>query len=305
MMSGNSRTTELSLDGRPPAADAGNRLDVRVNVVTPGYLEALAIPLLAGRAFTAADTPSSPRVAIVSRALANRLWPGADPIGRTLTDGRDNAATVVGMVPDAVYGDVLERDAPPFFYVPLAQSYESGVTLHVRPAAGDPLGLLPAVRRVVREADARLVVNGPLRLREIFNRSIAQERMMAILVGLFSAIALLLAAIGVYGVMSHLASERTAEIGIRLALGARPFTILSLVAADGIRLLAIGGALGLAAAIAGRRYVESQLFGVTPADPLTLVTACALLAAIGLVACLIPARRAMRVDPIVALRVRG
>lgn len=299
VLSGGARTIPISTDGRPVARDYSNAFAVRVNIISDGYLDALGIPLLRGRDFTPADDAKAPRVAIVSRALAVKLWPNEDPIGKSFGD---TPATVVGMVPDTVYRNALEREPPPFFYLPLAQNYESGVTLHVRAAQGDPLALLPAVRAAVREVDTRIVVARPQRLRSLFDQSIASQRMMATLVGLFGGIALLLAAVGLYGVMAHLAGQRRTEIGIRLALGAKPTSILSLILGEGLSLVAIGAAIGLAAAMVATRWLESQLFGVRATDPLTFVAVCLLLTTVAMIACLIPAHRAMRVDPARALR---
>jgi ABC-type antimicrobial peptide transport system permease subunit len=154
----------------------------------------------------------------------------------------------------------------------------------------------------VREVDPRVALARPQRLRSVFEDSIASQRMMATLVGLFGGVALALASIGLYGVMAHVAGQRRTEIGIRLALGAKPASILSLILGEGLRLVAIGAAIGLAVALAATRYVESQLFGVSPTDPLTFATVCLLLTTVAVLACLIPARRAMRVDPATALR---
>jgi len=301
VLSGGARTVSVSVDGRPVAPDGSNGLDVRVNVISDGYLDALGIPVLRGRNFTAADGPTSIRVAIVSRSLAARLWPNDDPIGKQLMTG-NTPATVVGLVPDTVYRNALEREPPPFYYLPLAQNYESGVALHVRAAQGDPLALLPGVRAAVRAVDPAIVVARPQKLRSLFDQSIASQRMMATLVGLFGGIALMLAAVGLYGVMAQLAGQRRTEIGIRLALGARPGSILAMILGEGLRLVALGAALGLCAAFAVSRWIESQLFGVRSTDPLTFAAVCVLLVATAVIACLIPARRAMRVDPAVALR---
>jgi putative ABC transport system permease protein len=301
VLSGGARTVSVSLDGRPVQPDSSNDLDVRVNVVSEGYLDALAIPVLRGRDFSAADGPSALRVSIVSRSLAARLWPNEDPIGKQLIS-HNVATTVVGLVPDTVYRNALEREPPPFYYVPLAQNYESGVALHVRAAQGDPLALLPGVRAAVRTVDPAIVVARPQKLRNLFDQSIASQRMMATLVGLFGGVALMLAAVGLYGVMAQLAGQRRTEIGIRLALGARPRSILSMILGEGLRLVALGAALGFCAAFAVSRWIESQLFGVRSTDPLTFAAVCVLLTATAALACLIPARRAMRVDPAVALR---
>ena len=299
VLSGGARTTSVSLDGQPVAPDGSNAIDVRVNVVSDSYLRTMGIPVIQGRDFTPADGPGAPRVAIVSRSLAGKMWPNADPIGKSFGS---TPTTVVGVVPDTVYRTVIEREPPPFFYLPLEQNYESGVTLHVRAAHGGPLTLLPSVRAAVRAVDPGIVVARPQRLRSVFEQSIASQRMMATLVGLFGGIALLLAAVGLYGVMAHVAGQRRSEIGIRLALGANPRSILRLVLGEGMRLLFIGAAIGLAGAIVSTRWLSSQLFGVQPTDPLTFAAVCVLLTGVAALACLIPARRAMRVDPAVALR---
>jgi ABC-type antimicrobial peptide transport system permease subunit len=236
----------------------------------------------------------------VSDSLVRRLWPDQDPIEKTFGGG-DNPLHVIGVVPDTVYRSTLERDAPPFFYTLLAQNYESGVALHVR-AAGDPMSLVPSIREAVRQVDNQLVVGRPQLLRDVLDQSLSRERMMGTLVGLFGAVALILAVVGLYGVMAHLAAQRTTEIGIRLAMGAPPASILRLLLGQGLRLVAIGSLLGLAGAFAGTRYLESQLFGVKATDALTFAGVCVVLAIAGLSACAVPARRAMRLDPVIALR---
>jgi putative ABC transport system permease protein len=300
VLNGSARMGTISLDGRPVARDGSNGLTVRINVTSDRYLETMGIPVLAGRAFQPSDDMRAPRAAIVSRALATRLWPGQDPLGRTL-DAGPAALRVVGVVPDAVYASAIERDPPPFFYVPLAQNYESGLTLVVR-TAGDPLALLPSVRQALRDIDSQLVLARPRTLADEFARSIGDQRLMATLVGLFGGLALLLAAVGLYGVMAHTAGQRRTEIGIRLALGARPATILRMIIGEGLRLVAIGGTIGIAGALVASRAVEHQLFGVRPLDPTTYVVVAVVLTVVAAAACAIPARRAMRVDPVVALR---
>jgi putative ABC transport system permease protein len=175
------------------------------------------------------------------------------------------------------------------------------VTLHIR-TAGDSRALIAALRRALAEVDPQLVLGRPRLLREEFDRSLGDQRMMATMVGCFAVLAIVLAAIGLYGVMAHLAGQRTAEIGLRLALGAEPVTIFRLMLSDGLRLVAVGCVLGLAGAIAAARYVENQLFGIAPRDPMTFAGVCVMLFVVATAACLIPARRAMRVDPALALR---
>jgi predicted permease len=299
VLSGSARTLPVSVDGQPVRQDRSNVIPARANVVSQGYLQAMGIPVIRGRVFQASDVQTSTPVAIVSRSLADRLWPNADPIGQSVVSM--SRLEVVGVVPDTVYLSVTERDPRPIFYVPLAQNYESGVTLHVR-TAGDPLAILPAVRQIVRDADPRLALTRPRRLVDEFDRSMTSARTMATFVGLLSGIALLLAAVGLYGVIAYATRQRTAEVGLRLALGATPSSIVTMIVLRGARLMAVGGVLGFAGAFAGMRYVRNQLFGVEPTDPITWLAVFVLLLVIGLFACAIPARRAMRIDPAAALR---
>ena len=300
VLGGGARTISVSTDGRPVANDNSNGMDVRANVISDRYLDAMGIRLASGRNFLPSDAKGAPRVSIISTSLAAKLFPGVDPLGRTVMVGND-PLQVIGIAPDTVYRSAIEQNAPPFLYVPLAQNYESGITLHVR-VAGDPKAQIAPLRRVLHDLDPQLVLGRPRVLREDFERSIGDQRMMATLVGLFGAVALLLAAIGLYGVMAHLAGQRTTEIGIRLALGARPSSILRLMLSDGLRLVAFGSVLGFIGAFAGARYVQNQLFGVQPTDPVTFAAVCVTLLVVATAACLIPARRAMRIDPALALR---
>jgi predicted permease len=300
VLGGGARSTTVSTDGRPLDVDNRNALGVRANVVSHRYFETMNIPILQGRAFETSDDLQTPRVAIVSHSLAARLWPGDDPLGQTLQDGSD-PLQVIGVVPDAVYTTTIERERPPTYYLLLAQNYESAVALHVR-TAGPPMPLVPAIREAVRQVDDQLAVEPPRLLRDVLDRTLGRQRMMATLVALFGGLAVTLTGIGLYGVMAFTANQRRPEIGIRLAVGARPVSILTLLLGQGMRLLAIGVALGLTAALVGTRYVEAHLFGVTATDPLTLAGGCAVLALAGLSASAIPAVRAMRVDPVLALR---
>jgi len=300
MLSGSERRTGVSTDGQPLARGGSNGLGVRANVVSHGYLDALGIPVLRGRDFGPEDHAGSTRVAIVSRSLANRLWANADPIGQPLIS-EGPPYVVIGIVPDVVYANPMETEPPPFFYSLLAQNYEGAVTLYVRTAA-DPAEVFPVIRRAVREIDPLLVLTPPVSMREVLDRLLGDQRMMARLVSLFGVVAVALAAIGLYGVLAHLVAQRRAEIGLRVALGARPESIVALVLRQGLRLVLLGLPLGLAGALAASRYVRSQLFGVEPTDPLTYATVTALFLVITAVACLIPARRAVRVDPAIALR---
>jgi predicted permease len=300
VLSGGARSTAVSTDGRPLARDNSNSLGVRANVVSHRYFETMNIPILRGRAFNASDGPNTPRVAIVTKSLADRIWPRDDPIGKTFYD-ESNQKVIIGVVADTVYTTTLERERRPTYYLLLAQNYESGIALHVH-AARNAMSLVPAIREAVRQVDSQLAVERPQLLRDVLDRTLSAQRMMATLIGLFGVLALILAVLGLYGVMAHAASQRTPEIGIRLAMGAQPASIVTLLLGQGLRLLGIGVAIGLTGALLGTRYIEAQLFGVTATDPLTFVTGCVVLAIAGLIASVIPALRAMHVDPVIALR---
>jgi putative ABC transport system permease protein len=299
VLSGSARTMAVSVDGRPLQQDRSNVIPARANVVSDRYLEAMGIPLLMGRHFQPTDLPASQRVVIVSRSLANRLWPNVDPIGKTLVSA--SPLVVVGVVPDTVYRRTTDRQVLPVFYLPLSQNYEAAVTLHVR-TTGDPLAILPAVRKIVTDIDPRIALVRPRLLEDEFSRSLTEERTMVQFVGGLSGIALLLAAVGLYGVMAYATRQRTPEIGVRLALGASPASILSMIVLRGLRLVAIGATFGLVAAFVAVRFVRGLLFGVEPTDPVTWTAVVLTLMLVGLLACVVPARRAMRIDPVRALR---
>jgi putative ABC transport system permease protein len=301
VLSGGARSTAVSTDGRPIERDNSNALGVRANVVSHRYFETMKIPILHGRPFDTSDGVRTPRVTIVTKSLADRLWPNEDPIGKMLRDEDARLQLIVGVVPDTVYTSTLEPERPPTYYLLLAQNYESGVALHVR-AARNAMSLVPAIRDAVRQVDSQLAVERPQLLRDVLDRTLGRQRMMATLVGLFGAVALILAVLGLYGVMAQVATQRTPEIGIRLAIGAQPASIVTLLLGQGLRLLGIGLAIGLTGALVGTRYLEAQLFGVTATDPLTFVSGCVALAIAGLTASVIPALHAMRVDPVSVLR---
>ena len=299
VLSGVNRSVVVSTDGQPISET--NRLIARVNVVSDGYFETLGIPRLRGRDFAAVDTPTAPRVAVVTRALADRLWPQADPIGRTLMTGT-GPLEVVGVVADNVYVSVTEADPPPFFYLPLSQNYEALFTLHVRTSAADAMPALAGIRTAIREIDPRVVVTRPRTLENEFRRSIDDRRLVAVMVGLFGGLALLLTAMGLYGLMAFAVGQRTREIGVRMAFGASRSSVVAMVLRQGVWLVVVGTTVGVALAIALSRFIRSQLFGVAPTDPFAFAAAIAILLVVAAVGCLIPARRAARVDPLVALR---
>jgi predicted permease len=299
VLSGSSRTVGVSIDGQPIKDDRSNAIPVRTNVVSRGYLDTMGIRIVQGRQFDVTDVGSS-HVAIISHALGERLWPGVDPIGRVLV-GQEGPLQVIGVVPDTVYLRSTELEPRPFFYTPLSQNFENAVSLHIR-TSGDPLALLSPIRQVMRTLDPKLALTRPRRLVDEFDRSVETERVLARLTGILGGIALLLAAVGLYGVMAYIVKQRTREVGLRLAIGATPAAIMQLIVGRGARLIAVGFGLGLVGAAASVRLVRTQLFGVEPSDPLTWVGVGTLLLVVGLVACGIPARRAMKVAPATVLR---
>ena len=299
VLSGVNRTVAVSTDGEP--ITASNRMIARVNVVSDGYFESLGIPRVRGRSFAAVDTPAAPRVAMVTRSLAERLWPGSDPVGRMLTTS-GGPLEVVGVVADNVYVSVTELQPPPFFYIPLSQNYEALFTLHVRTSAADVMPVLAGIRAAVRDIDPRIVVTRARTLEDEFRRSIDDRRLVAAMVGLSGGLALLLTAMGLYGLMAFVVRQRTREIGVRMAFGASRATVVAMVARQGVRLVVVGASVGFVFAIALSRLIRSQLFGVAPTDPLAFVAAIVVLLLVATAGCVIPARRAARVDPLVALR---
>jgi predicted permease len=268
-------------------------------IVTPGYFRALGIPVLSGRAFTDRDGADSPPALVVNRALARQVWPGEEAVGKTLLLG-DAAIEVVGVVGD-VRSDGLAADPGGAVYVPAALAPRSTVKLFVR-TAGDPLALAAAAREAIWQVDRDQPISEIATLRELVARDLARPRFLTLLLGLFGALALGLAAVGLYGVIAYAVGRRTHEIGIRMALGAAPHRVLVGVLGRALALTGAGLALGLLGALATTRLLSGLLFGVAPTDPATLVAVALVLSATALAASLQPARRATRVDPLAALR---
>jgi predicted permease len=287
---------------RPPAAgDPGLKTDI--NSVSPGYFETLGMRLVQGRGFTSADRAGTPGVAVINEAIAERLWPGGSPIGKRFRLGPkgDEVLEVVGVVRTARYRSLVEAPRP-FFYRPFTQAYQSSMTLHVRTGAGDPYAVLPAVRRALDELDRDLPLSRVQTLEQRLGRSVGTQRTAATLVGLYGVLALLLAAVGLYGSMAYSVDRRTREMGVRMALGARATQVRRHVLGQALRVTVGGVVVGLAATVPATRLLRSQLFGVQPADPVTLAGVIIVLAAATLAAAYVPARRATRVDPVTALR---
>jgi predicted permease len=279
-----------------------DRILVQVNSVSPGYLDALDIPLTRGRDFTDTDTAGAPGVVIVNETMAARFWPGEDAVGKRFRFfGDEQFTTIIGVARDAKYNAVTEA-ATPFIYQPLRQNYSPAAVLHVR-AAGNAAGLAAAVRREVQQLDPTLSVFDVRTLADQVANSLGPLRVNVILLSIFGGLALVLASIGLYGVASYSVTQRTREIGVRMALGARSSSVLRLVLGRGLLLVAIGLGLGLTIAFAMTWAVPTALLaGVSVRDPLTFAATGALLGAVALVASYIPAWRATRIDPLIALR---
>jgi len=282
--------------GKSPTADYAT--------VSPDYFRTMRIPLLKGRLFSDQDSPSGPKVAIISEALARRYFPNKNPLGRQMRFGfppdTDVSREIVGIVGD-VRDSALSRRPGPMMYVPFAQAPLYGGEVVVRTSLSAS-SVAAGIREAVNSIDKNLPVTDVESLNDAVGKSIAQERFRTFLLGCFSAIALLLAAIGIFGVISYSVAQRTHEIGIRMALGADRGTVLRLVLGQGTRLALYGLAIGVVASFLLTRLMSSLLYAISATDPVTFVAVMIILPGVALIACYIPARRAMRVDPIVALR---
>jgi putative ABC transport system permease protein len=269
--------------------------------VSPGYFKSMGIPLLQGRDFTDADGPTAPPVMIISQATAKKFWGDADPIGHTLRRSANptTAFTIVGVVGD-VRSTALTQESPALYY-PMASRVWALMDVVVRTDAS-PEALLPAIRQKVRDLDAELALANVRTMDQWLSNSAAQPRLNTMLLTIFAFVALVIAAIGIYGVIAYSVSQRTREIGVRMALGATPQGVLRLVVGEGMKLALIGIAAGLLGGLALGRTVSSLVFGVPVRDPLTFTGVALALATVALAACVIPALRASRVDPMVALR---
>ncbi|HEX8360797.1 MAG TPA: ABC transporter permease [Longimicrobium sp.] len=291
----------FEIEGRP--ATEGVQQDAQPFSATPGAFAALRIPVRQGRGFGPGDNADAPRVALVSETMARRFWGKVSPLGSRITfDGEDPAGwmTVVGVVGDTrVEGPALA--AYPQVYAPLAQVPQPSVYAVVR-TAGDPLALAPVVRAAVREADPSLPVYDVATMDEWLSRAVAQPRLGTTLLAVFAAVALALAAVGIYGLIAYTVSQRTREIGVRMALGARPAEVMKMVVAEGMRPALAGMVLGALGAWAASRVIASLLFGITATDPPAFLAAALFLACAAALAAYLPARRAARLDPAIALR---
>jgi putative ABC transport system permease protein len=280
------------------------QLELPFNAVMPNYFQTMGVQLLSGRAFTAQDARDKPRVAIVNETFVKHYFPNEDPVGRRFTfgDATDNPQwnTIVGVVRDSKRQG-LDQPIRMESWLPHAQTQPRRMEVVLR-AAGDPLALSQAVREAVWSLDRDLPIPKMETVERILSENVAQRRLNMLLLGLFALVALILATVGIYGVMSYAVTQRTNEIGIRMAMGAQTSDVIRLVLKQGMKLALAGVAIGLVATFALTRLMASLLFGVSATDPITFAAIAALLTGVALLACFIPARRATKVDPMVALR---
>ncbi|MET0213335.1 MAG: ABC transporter permease, partial [Vicinamibacterales bacterium] len=302
-LSGRIRGVKIAIDGPAPGPEKDR--GIRINQVTDGYFETTGIRLLAGRSFTRRDRSGSLRVAILNETAARAFFGTESPLGRNVNfPGQrvEDQYEIVGIVADARYQDLRTPDQP-MAYVPLEQAIDpiTNAVLFVR-GAGDVTRLVPSIRASVAETVPGGFVTGIATMEQHVEMSLVRERMLALLATFFAALALILACIGLYGVMAYRVVRRTREIGIRIAVGARQQSVVWMMVRETLMLVTIGAALGTLASLAANRYIAGQLFGVTPHDPIAIVVALSLLAFVTMVAGYVPARHASRIDPVKALR---
>ena len=297
-LSGGGTDSDFAIEGRPPA-EPGHPQVAWYSSVTPDYFRAMGIRLLRGREFTEADNPAAPKTVLISESMARRYFPDEEPLGKRLVFGKD-AREIVGIISDVKFFG-LNLDARPSMYFAHQQNPARGLSLVVR-TQGNPLTLATAIRGQVSSLDRDLAVSSIMTMEELVGTSLAEPRFVLLLLGAFAAVALLLSAIGVYGVVSYSVTQRSHEIGVRMALGAQMSDVLKLVVGQGMSLVLGGVGVGLIAAFALSRVMESLLFGVSATDVTTFAATSLILAGVALGACFVPARRATKVDPMESLR---
>jgi len=297
-------TGGFKVEGQPPTTPdkwpSGN-----YRSVSPNYFRAMSVPMVQGRAFTEQDKQGAPGVMIVNQELAHRVFPGENPVGKRISFGSPDPSQViwweiVGVAANVRSLELKEEPTPEFYFSSLQNPFE-GMSLVIRSSV-EPSGLSAAVRQIVAEVDKSVPVSNVQTMEHIVSESITQPRFNLFLLGLFGTVAMLLSAAGIYGVTAYTVTQRTHELGIRLALGAQVGDLLKMILGQGMAVIGVGLVLGLASAFALMRLLRSLLFGVGENDPLTFVAITLVLLLVALLACYIPARRATKVDPLAALR---
>jgi putative ABC transport system permease protein len=306
-LTGNMMQNVLTVDGRPPLAP-GERLITNSHLIGADYLKTMGIPLIRGRAFTEQDNSNAPRVFLVNETLARRYFPGEDPVGRRISvslrasgEEKDKMGEIVGVVGDVKH-HALDKESGPECYVPYLQIPDTYMTVVLRTSSPDPAAMAPVLRNAIQQVDPEEPVADVTTMNQVLAKSVATRRFNMLLLGIFASVALVLAGVGIFGVMNYSVAQRTHEIGIRMALGARQTDVLKMVIGQGMIFTFIGLGLGLIAAFALTRVMSSLLYNVGATDPLTFVGVPLILMVVAFIACYIPARRATRVDPMIALR---
>jgi putative ABC transport system permease protein len=295
-LSGTNMVFMASVEGRTPGA-----FPASFRTVSQDYFRTMRIPLLKGRWFDDRDTASSQSVAVINETMARQIWPGEEPLGKRIRHGfREQRAEVVGVIGDVKYSG-LDQQIKPEMYLPFSQRSWTFMRIVVR-TKSDPMNLAAAIRTEVQAIDKDQPIDKLTTMASVVRTSISTRRFYMQLLGTFAALAFILSSVGIYGIVSYSVAQRTREIGIRMALGAKQSDVLRLVLFEGFRLAILGVTLGLAGAFAATRVLTDLLFQVKPTDPMTFIGLSILLALVALLASYIPARRATKVDPLVALR---
>lgn len=289
--------TYFQIDGHTPRP--GEDMEYHFNYVGPGYFKMLGVRLIEGREFSTEDRAGAPGVAVVTDSFAKRFWPGRNPIGRRLAGGRRDYR-VIGVASNARYV-FLSDQALPMVFLAAPQNYSAAMTLHVK-TSNDPAAVVPALRAELLSLDRNLAIVKSVTMFEHMGAALLPARMAGTLFSVFGLIALALAALGTYGVVAYAVTQRTREIGVRIALGARRSEILGFILRGGVAMALAGVAIGLAVSFAVTRFLSAFLYGISATDPLTFAGVAFVLMLVALAACYMPARRASGIDPMAALR---
>jgi putative ABC transport system permease protein len=294
--------TGFTVEGRP-ASPPNQEPGTNVRVADADYFGVMGIPLLRGRSFTALETTETKHVVLVSESLVKRYFQGENPLGKRIRVQMFEdpvPAEIIGVVGDVRYDSLTDEAEPTTYFAPAELTYPF-MTIVLR-TAGDPADMAPAVLRALREIDPAQPISDVRTMDQVMAQTVGRARFNTLLFGLFAALATVLAAVGIFGVMSYSVTLQTREIGLRMALGAQPGQVLGLVLKQGLLLTSIGIGLGLAGALALTRVLSGLLFGVGSTDPATFAAIVVLLTLVSLIACYLPARRATRIDPLIAMR---